>query len=90
MAHFAYLDFLVITGGPEKAGSQWCFITLEGCGFPLAMAAGWGITACVGPFCLADRVLEGYMFSGLPLATREGWGCYMVYFMDGCQIRDLK
>ena len=51
------------------AGSQWCFFTLEGSSLPLAVAAGWGFAACVGPLCLADRVLEGHSLGGLPHAT---------------------
>ena len=73
MDSFAYPDFLVIASGPGKAGSQWHFFTLEGSGLPLATVAGWGIAVCVGSPCLADRVLEDHMFSGLPLATRGVW-----------------
>ena len=63
MVSFAYLDFLVIANGPGMAGSQWHFFTLEGCSLPLAMAAGWGIAAFVGPLCLTDRVLEGHILA---------------------------
>ena len=70
MVRFAYLEFLVIADGPGKAGSQWHFFTLEGCGLPLVAVAGWGIAACVGPHSLTDRVLEGHMLSSLPLAAR--------------------
>ena len=63
MVSFAYLDFLVIADGPGKAGSQWCFFTLEGSSLPCAAAAGLGIAACVEPLFLANRVLEGHFLA---------------------------
>ena len=90
MVRFAYFDFLVIADGPGKAGSQWHFFTLEGCGHPIAMVAGWGIAACVGPLCLGDMVLEGNFFEQSSSCCWGGLESYMVYFMGGCQVRDLK
>ena len=51
---------------------------------------GGYIAACDGLHCLHDGFCKGYLFSGLHLATRGGWECYMVYGCCGCQIRDLK
>ena len=73
MVEIAYFDFLVIASGLGTAGSQWCFFTLEGSGLPLAVVAGWGVAACVGPLCLADRVLEGHFLGSLPHAAWRFW-----------------
>ena len=44
------------------AGSQ-CVFTLEGSGLSLATVAGWGVAACVGPYCLTDWVLKGHFLA---------------------------
>ena len=55
------------------AGSQCLFTLAENSGLPLAMAVVWGVAACVGPLCLADRVLKGYLF-GSPSSCHQGFG----------------
>ena len=89
MYRIAYLDFLVLADGLGMAGSQ-CIFTLEGSGLPLAVAAGWGVAACVGPLCYADRVLEGHFLCNLPHAAGGVLDHYLAYFVGGCQVGGLK
>ena len=70
----------MIADGLGMAGSQWCFFTLEGSGLPLAAVAGWGVTVCVGPLCLTDRVPWKVTFFAVFLVPLGGFGLLLRLF----------